>query len=62
MLAVTWEEKGGPAIKPPSRKGFGASLIEKGIANAAVRREFRPEGLICTIELFLSDAQNKVDA
>jgi two-component system, chemotaxis family, CheB/CheR fusion protein len=58
-LTVVWREKGGPRVKRPGKLGFGSSLIEHGIPHATVRREFRSDGLVCTIELPLSeDAQD----
>jgi two-component system CheB/CheR fusion protein len=30
-------------------------LIENGLPHAVVRREFRPEGLVCTIEISLQE-------
>ncbi|HLH12231.1 MAG TPA: chemotaxis protein CheB [Methylovirgula sp.] len=51
ILTVVWREEKGPAVRVPSATGFGGVLIENGIPHATVRREFRPEGLICTIVL-----------
>jgi len=53
-LRVIWEEKGGPKVQQPARKGFGSSLIERGIQGATVKREFETTGLRCEIELPLS--------
>lgn len=53
LLLLRWEEKGGPAVKPPSRKGFGSRLIERSLAydlNGEVRIEYAPTGLICSVE------------
>jgi two-component system CheB/CheR fusion protein len=55
LLSVEWKESGGPPVKEPAATGFGSSLIEKGIPNATVSREFRPSGLVCTIDLPLHD-------
>lgn len=52
-LLLTWTEQGCRPIKAPLRRGFGTSLIEKGIPDAIVERHFRPEGLICTINVAL---------
>lgn len=30
-LEINWQEAGGPQVTPPSRKGFGSSLIERSI-------------------------------
>lgn len=46
----TWTEKDGPMVSPPTRKGFGTSLIEKGLASdlgGEITLDYRPEGLSC---------------
>ncbi|WP_052003577.1 HWE histidine kinase domain-containing protein [Microvirga sp. BSC39] len=56
-LAMRWEEHGGPPVSPPSRKGFGSRLIQDGLArepNGEVRLVYRPEGVVCTIDVPLS--------
>jgi two-component system CheB/CheR fusion protein len=50
-LTVMWKEKAGPPVKPPAQAGFGNTLIEKGIPGASVKREYRQDGLVCTIDL-----------
>jgi two-component sensor histidine kinase len=53
-LRMYWEERGGPPVAPPSRKGFGTRLIERGLARelgGEVMLDYRPEGLACTIDL-----------
>lgn len=30
-LVFTWEDVGGPPVKPPTRKGFGTTIIEKSV-------------------------------
>jgi two-component system CheB/CheR fusion protein len=52
-LALVWREEGGPAVQEPARHGLGSTLIEHAISGAAVRREFHPQGLVCTIEVAL---------
>jgi two-component system CheB/CheR fusion protein len=54
-LHLVWRESGGPApvgLQPP---GLGTRLIENAIPGAIVRREFPASGLVCTIELPLSE-------
>jgi two-component system CheB/CheR fusion protein len=51
VLNVVWREQGGPPVQQPTTSGFGSALIENGIPGAIVKREFKPAGLICTIEL-----------
>jgi two-component system CheB/CheR fusion protein len=51
LLKFVWKESGGPRVKPPTGKGFGSVLIEKGIPQAKVNREFKPAGVVCTVEV-----------
>lgn len=55
-LAIEWREIGGPAVVEPERTGFGTRLIEHGFVSQHDGRAalaYRPEGLVCTIELRL---------
>jgi two-component sensor histidine kinase len=52
-LRLEWRERGGPAVTPPSRRGFGTRMLERALAGdlkAQVRLDFAPEGLVCVIE------------
>lgn len=45
-----WIERGGPAVTPPTRRGFGSSLIERSITHqfgGTITMDFRTEGLSC---------------
>jgi PAS domain S-box-containing protein len=46
-LHFTWQERGGPSISPPSRKGFGTLLLEHAIAgiDGAAVIDFASSGL-----------------
>jgi two-component system CheB/CheR fusion protein len=57
-LTVVWSESGGPPVQPPKKSGFGGVLIENGLPQAVVRREFRPEGLVCTMEIPVPEASD----
>ncbi|WP_066721245.1 sensor histidine kinase [Sphingomonas pituitosa] len=51
-LRLEWRERGGPAVTPPARRGFGTRMLERALAGdlkAQVRLDFAPEGLVCTI-------------
>ncbi len=50
-IKISWLEQGGPAVLEPTRRGFGSFLIEQGLPDAKVAREFRPDGVACTIIL-----------
>ncbi|GAB6387751.1 PAS domain-containing sensor histidine kinase [Stutzerimonas marianensis] len=54
ILALRWQERGGPLVVPPERKGFGSRLLERGLAgelNAQVRLAFLSGGLNCEMEV-----------
>jgi PAS domain S-box-containing protein len=56
-LVLTWCERGGPPVATPPQRGFGLTLIERGLTyqlQAEVALEFRREGLNCTIQLPLA--------
>ena len=53
-LILHWKEKGGPPVTPPSRKGFGSQVIERGLAHeleGTVHHDYRADGVICTIDI-----------
>lgn len=53
-LILDWRERGGPPVMPPTRKGFGSRVIERGLAhelNGSVQLDYRPEGLLCRIDI-----------
>lgn len=48
-VVLTWRERGGPAVKPPQRIGFGRRVIEAMIISAfdaKVDLSFSPDGLV----------------
>ena len=52
FMTLSWSETGGPVVAPPTRRGFGTTMIERALAHeldAEVRRDFAPTGLRCTI-------------
>ena len=54
QLILRWRESGGPAVRKPTRQGFGTSVIERMIraqSNGEVRLDWRAEGLACEIAL-----------
>ena len=59
-LRLSWRERGGPPARPPTRKGFGTRLIERGLTGqigGALSLEYPPEGVTCTVEAPLRDFQ-----
>jgi two-component system CheB/CheR fusion protein len=55
---VVWQEVNGPPVTKPEDAGFGSILIEKGVPGATVQHEFLPGGVVCTIELPLSEPKD----
>jgi PAS domain S-box-containing protein len=54
LLRLTWTERGGPPVKNPSRRGFGARLLERGLAaelSGEVELTYDPTGLACHMAL-----------
>ncbi|MDP1961058.1 MAG: HWE histidine kinase domain-containing protein [Reyranella sp.] len=50
---LRWEESGGPPVTPPCRTGFGSRMIERGLSaefEGEVKIDYRPAGVVCTID------------
>jgi two-component sensor histidine kinase len=55
-LTLHWEERGGPTVAPPARKGFGSRLIAASLKSdlaGEARVDYRPSGLVCVLTLSL---------
>lgn len=51
-LQMRWIERDGPPVEPPSARGFGSRLIERGLRqdlHGDVKLEFARSGVVCTI-------------
>jgi PAS domain S-box-containing protein len=53
-LHLRWSERGGPRVVPPSQRGLGSRLIERGLPDAVIDWRFEPDGVICLIDLKLA--------
>ncbi len=52
-FVIEWNERKGPAVTPPSRRGFGVRMIDRVLASdldGKVEMTFAPGGLHCCIE------------
>jgi two-component sensor histidine kinase len=52
-VRLTWSERGGPPVVAPERRGFGTSLIQRGLTaqlGGSADIEFAPDGLRCTLD------------
>jgi two-component sensor histidine kinase len=55
-LTLHWEERGGPTVSPPARKGFGSRLIAASLKSdlaGEARVDYRSSGLVCVLTLSL---------
>jgi two-component sensor histidine kinase len=53
-LVLVWQELGGPPVTPPTHKGFGSWVIERGLAhelNGTVVLAYPESGVMCTIDV-----------
>lgn len=53
-LLLHWREKNGPPVKPPTHRGFGSQVLERGLAHeleGEVRLDYPPDGLVCAIDV-----------
>jgi PAS domain S-box-containing protein len=53
-LVLRWSESGGPTVATPSRRGLGTVMLARALAGplgGSSRLEWRPEGLVCELEL-----------
>jgi two-component sensor histidine kinase len=56
-VSLEWREQGGPAVTPPTRKGFGSRILLKGVTGRARPKlsiDFPPEGLVWRAEFDLA--------
>ena len=57
-LSLHWTEEGGPAVRQPTRRGFGSRLIEnsvKGELGGSSRMTFESSGFSYRLEVVLSE-------
>lgn len=60
-LAMTWQERGGPAVSQPERQGFGSRLLHRVLTtqlNAKVDVDYHPDGLRVAIDAPLKATAN----
>ena len=56
-LMLRWEEQDGPPVVPPTRRGFGSRLIERGLRHdlgGEVSLDFALAGVVCRIDVPLA--------
>jgi PAS domain S-box-containing protein len=56
-ITIHWRERGGPAVCPPSRRGFGSRLLDRAVAHelgGETTVEFAPAGVECWLRVPLT--------
>jgi PAS domain S-box-containing protein len=57
-LLIDWQEKDGPPVVPPRKRGFGTRLLERAVAHELGGKpalEFNPGGVHCTMDIPLPE-------
>ena len=53
-LVLRWRERDGPPVAPPTRRGFGSWVLERGLAHelgGVVTLDYHEQGVACTIDI-----------
>jgi PAS domain S-box-containing protein len=53
-LILRWQGRGGPPVTPPTRKGFGSRVIERGLPHelhGTANLDYHVDGVVCTINI-----------
>ncbi|TMJ02728.1 MAG: PAS domain S-box protein [Alphaproteobacteria bacterium] len=52
-IRLNWQERGGPLVGQPKRKGFGQVVFERigASLDGAISVDFRPEGFVCDVTI-----------
>jgi two-component sensor histidine kinase len=64
-LRLTWRERGGPPVQPPTRRGFGLRVIEASFRDqmrGTVELTFAPAGFACAVEVPVEQLTMRRDA
>lgn len=59
-LHLRWQEAGGPPVLPPTKRGFGTTMVERALARefgGNVELQFLAQGVICIIDLPLKSSE-----
>ena len=57
-IEVVWKERGGPPVKPPTRKGFGDTVITRSLQyspKGGASLSFEEDGIVCVIKMPIED-------
>ena len=61
-VTIDWAESGGPPVQMPSRKGFGTSLLERGLEDCRGRAAlyYERSGLVCRLTFALPGSESEL--
>lgn len=64
MVELIWEERGGPIVAPPTRRGFGSGLIARSLVThgGQATSTYAPEGVSCNIRVPVGEVSPPSDA
>jgi two-component sensor histidine kinase len=51
VLKISWRERDGPPVSPPSKAGMGTGLLRRQRGLKSVEVRFEPDGVCCDIEI-----------
>jgi two-component sensor histidine kinase len=60
LVNLDWQERDGPKVEPPKRRGFGTTVLEKLVVvqcGAKIELNYHPDGLRFTMALPLRDTR-----
>jgi len=60
-VELVWQERGGPPVTKPTRKGFGQVVFERigASLDGDISTDFRPEGFVCTVTIAANNLMSK---
>lgn len=62
LLVMRWSEKSPLPVVPPTRKGFGTTMIKQALGaelNADIDLDYLPSGLVCTVTARLPERERR---
>jgi two-component sensor histidine kinase len=62
-VVLVWQERDAPGVSPPTQKGFGSRLIERGLSfelHGSDGVDFQPDGLVATLGFPMPRAEHSL--
>ena len=63
VVKLRWQERGGPTVTEPTRRGFGTFIIEQSLngLDGEANIQFEPAGLVCDMWLPIRKMKHPAD-